>query len=367
MSIFTRFRNYIFWKRHRLKVDSLALKHPLQYLFFEVSRKCNLACVYCGSSCTGKEDGDELSSEEWIEIARQTASDFVPKNVMIAVTGGEPLIKPGIMELFNEIHRLGFRYGMVTNGQTLGGSLAEELVKAGIGSISISMDAPPETNDSLRGRGVSKKVEDAVVNLKEAGYKGKLEIISTVTKPAMRELDEMRKYVASLKVPLWRAAPVIPIGRASEHPELVPDEKDVRLMLEYIRKSRRDNYMPHPEFSEEGFIGFRFEGKVRPYLCQCRAGITVGGIMHNGKIGACPELAEAFIQGDIRKERFKIVWDERYQNMRDRSWTKKGECAECGFYYLCRGGALHLYPDMKSPFIRCFYLMLKESERYFAS
>jgi radical SAM protein with 4Fe4S-binding SPASM domain len=99
---------------------------------------------------------------------------------------------------------------------------------------------------------------------------------------------------------------------------------------------------------------------VRPYLCQCRAGITTGGILADGRIGACPELSDAFVQGDIRTERFREVWDRRYQVFRDRSWTRRGECAGCEAYDRCRGGSLHLYPEPNAELLRCFYLMLGE-------
>jgi len=363
MSLRKSIRNYLVWQRHKLRISDLYRKHQLRYLFMEVTRRCNLACAYCGSDCTAKASEKELSIAEWKDIAGQVAGDFRAADVMVAVTGGEPLLKEGIFDLFRELKRLGFRYGMVTNGQLLDETAAREVVKAGIGSVSLSMDALPELNDKLRGRGCSDKVREGVAHLQNAGFKGKLEIISTITKPALSGLDEMRRYVSSLRVPLWRVAPVMPIGRAARRPELIPDAFDIRNMLEWIRASRKDRFMPGPEFSEEGFVGYRFEGFVRPYLCQCRAGITVGGIRHDGRIGACPELTDAFDQGDIRSDRFSEVWKEKYDIFRDRSWTRKGPCAECRFFDICRGGAMHLYPDIKSPFLRCLYLMLKEAEK----
>ena len=362
MAIRRRIRHYLLWKRHRLRLEELRLSHPLRYLFLEVTRRCNLACAYCGSECTGRELEGELPTSEWIEIMRQIAADFEAKEVMIAVTGGEPLLKEGILDLFCELTRLGFRFGMVTNGQLLDEEMAKGLVASGIGSISLSMDAPPEQNDELRGRGVSAGVQTAVKNLQDAGFTGKLEIISTVCKPVIENLEEMRKVVAGMKVPLWRAAPVMPIGRAAERPELVPDDMDVRAMLEWIMAARKDDMIPQPEFSEEGFLGYRFEGLVRPYLAQCRAGITVGGIRFDGRISACPELSDAFDQGHIRRDRFKDIWATKYQNMRDRRWARKGICKDCEHWDVCRGGALHLYADTESPILRCFYKMCTETD-----
>lgn len=363
MSVRAKLRNYLRWRRHHYRMALLQRNHPLKYLFMEVTRQCNLACKYCGSSCTGRAPDGELTAAEWVDVIRQVATDFRPKEIMVAVTGGEPLIKPGIFDIMGELRRQGFPYGMVSNGQVLDLAAAKELVRVGIGSISLSMDGLPEINDALRGTGCSKGVESAIANLRQAGYSGKLEIISTLTKPAMHSLDEMRRYLGQLRIPLWRTAPVMPIGRAAQHPELVPDAVDVRALLEYIRISRADGKLPRPEFSEEGFLGYRFEGIVRPYLSQCRAGITVAGIRANGKIGACPELNPVFDQGDIRTERLKEVWDNRYQVLRDRSWTKKsGKCGQCDKYSHCNGGALHLYDNPDGTFLRCLYLMCRETD-----
>jgi radical SAM protein with 4Fe4S-binding SPASM domain len=362
MTIRKRIRNYLLWQRHKLRVNDLYRQHPLKYLFLEVTRQCNLACMYCGSSCTPHRNEKELTIQEIKEVAGQVAGSFRPSDVMVAVTGGEPLLKEGVFDLFAELKRLGFRYGMVSNAMLLDENAARKLVAAGIGSISLSMDALPEINDKLRGRGTSQKVEQAVKHLYDAGYKGKLEIISTVTKPAVAGLEQMRRYVASLRVPLWRVAPVMPIGRAAQHPELIPDAMDIRYMLEWIRQSRGDRMIPGPEFSEEGFLGYRFEGMVRPYLCQCRAGITVAGIRYDGRIAACPELTDAFDQGDIHKDDFAMIWKEKYQIFRDRSWTKKDECLGCRHFDICKGGSLHLYDNQESKILRCLYLMCKETD-----
>lgn len=351
------------WQRHRERLDALTEQHPLRYLFLEVTRRCNLKCAYCGSSCTAAEQNRELSIDEWLQVVAQIASDFDARSIMVAVTGGEPLIKKGIFELFAELHARGFAYGMVTNGFLLDDAAARRLIEVGIGSISVSMDAPGPINDELRGQGACKHVEQAIAALQAAGFKGKLEIISTITKPVVPLLVQMREYVARLRVPNWRIAPVMPIGRAASRPDLIPAALEIRQMLEFVRAARADKLLPRPEFCEEGFVGERFEGVVRPYLSQCRAGITIGSVLHDGRIGACPELGEAFVQGDIRTERFKDVWEQRYQDLRQRFWTYRDDCAVCEHYGKCNGGSLHLYADKHAPLLRCLYRMARQAEQ----
>ncbi len=350
----------VVWARHLAERARRAQAHELRYLFLEVTRRCNLACAYCGSSCGPRARRDELGVAEWLGVIRQVATDFDPRRVMVAVTGGEPLLKEGIFELFAELGRLGFPYGMVSNGCLLDAAAAARLVEVGIGSISLSMDAPPPLNDALRGEGTAAAVTRAVGALRAAGYRGKLEIISTVTRPAVPLLPQMRAWVSELRVPLWRVAPVMPIGRAARRPDLVPGPAEIRAILEFVLAARQDGTLPSPEMSEEGYVGNRFEGNVRPYLCQCRAGINIAGILCDGRIGACPELGDDYVQGHVARDRFAEVWRDGYRALRDRSWMRQGQCADCAEFSRCEGGALHLYERPGAEPLRCLYLLARE-------
>jgi radical SAM protein with 4Fe4S-binding SPASM domain len=348
------------WEQHLTNRRQIAVEHELRYLFLEVTRACNLTCAYCGSSCGPREKKRELTALDFVAVVRQVAEDFDARRIMVAVTGGEPLLKPDVFALFAELRRLGFPYGMVSNACRLDEAMARRLVDVGMGSISLSCDAPPALNDELRGSGTSAAVERAVNALRAVGYEGKLEIISTITKPAVARLAEMRAWVSSLRVPLWRVAPVMPIGRAARRPDLLPGPREIRQILEFVRAGREDGMLPSPEMSEEGYVGNRFEGNVRPYLCQCRAGTSIAGILCDGRIGACPELGDDFVQGDIRTERLADVWRERYGVFRDRSWTHRGQCAQCEHLARCDGGAMHLYETLESEPLRCLYLQARE-------
>lgn len=350
----------LMWKRHQLRTSVNREKHELRYLFFEVSRRCNLCCKYCGSGCTPEERQNEMSADEWISIIDQIAEDYDPRRVMIAITGGEPLFKPGIFDIFKHLRDKGFPYGMVCNSTLLDAEAARKLVECDMSSLSLSCDCIPEINDAIRGRNTSKHVVEAIGHLRDAGYKGILEILSTITKPCMPHLDEMRRWVTDLGIKQWRVSPVMPLGRAAENRELLLDDEDVRELLKFIRRCRRTlRDEISMEFSEEGYLGNRFEGLVRPYLCQCRAGINVGGIRYDGKVGACPEISPFFDQGDIHQNRFSEIWNTRYQVFRDRSWTHDlGPCKKCKKYSICKGGALHLYEDTDHPASRCFYEMI---------
>lgn len=352
----------LMWARHNIRTSLNRDEHELRYLFFEVSRRCNIHCRYCGSSCTLEMRENELSTQEWLDLIDQLAEDYDPSRVMIAVTGGEPLFRPGIFDIFAHLHEKGFHYGMVSNSFLLDEKAAQKIVECGMDSLSLSCDCIPEINDSIRAKGSSAHVVAAIKNLRRAGYKGILEILSTITKPCIPHLEDMRQWVMAQGIKRWRVSPVIELGRAVENPDLLLDNDDIRKLLRFVRNNRRglgDDVLK-PEFSEEGYLGDEFEGLVRPYLCQCRAGINVGGIRYDGKIAACPEISQVFDQGDIHEARFSEIWNTRFQDYRDRSWMRKlGPCRTCDKFDTCNGGALHLYEDKETPTARCFYEMIK--------
>ncbi len=111
----------------------------INYLRISVTDLCNLRCQYCmpESGVCKLEHEDVLSTEEFYEIA----SAFVELGVKkIRITGGEPLVKNGIIELVERLSSLGVDdLAMTTNGLLLA-EYAEDLKKAGLDRVNISLD-----------------------------------------------------------------------------------------------------------------------------------------------------------------------------------------------------------------------------------
>jgi radical SAM protein with 4Fe4S-binding SPASM domain len=106
------------------------------------------------------------------------------------------------------------------------------------------------------------------------------------------------------------------------------------------------------KFSCEGFVGNN-EGEIRDHLFFCSAGINIASVLADGSIGACPNIDPSFIQGNIYEDNFTDVWENRFEIMRKRSWTKTGQCRECHLWKYCQGNGLHWWDDKKENVIRC--------------
>lgn len=114
-------------------------------------------------------------------------------------------------------------------------------------------------------------------------------------------------------------------------------------MMEFIKRIRRAGKM-HVNYGCEGFLG-DYEGEVRDHLFSCNAGISVGSVLIDGSISACPSIRSNFHQGNIYQDDFMEVWENRFLPFRNREWMKKGGCADCDFFRYCEGNGMHLRDD----------------------
>jgi len=115
---------------------------PITDLRIAITDRCNYKCVYCR---TGNEGAlyAELSFAEYLRIARVFVGLGIEK---IRITGGEPLLRRGIVGFVKELAPLRTRRGtpldlaVTTNGHLLA-ELAQPLKDAGLRRVTVSMDA----------------------------------------------------------------------------------------------------------------------------------------------------------------------------------------------------------------------------------
>lgn len=126
--------------RARTLVDKFG--RQITDLRLSVTDRCNYRCVYCR---TGEESftPSELPMEDYLRIVRVFASLGIEK---VRLTGGEPLLRRGLVDLVRELAGLRTAAGepldlaITTNGHLLA-SLAKPLRNAGLSRITVSMDA----------------------------------------------------------------------------------------------------------------------------------------------------------------------------------------------------------------------------------
>ncbi len=117
------------------------------YLRLSVTSACDLRCAYCrpGSAPSDRSGGAPrpASNDELVALVGEVAR--VRPIRKIRLTGGEPLLRRGIVDLVRELRRLAPRatIGMTTNGQRLA-PLAAALRAAGLDALNVSLDTLDE-------------------------------------------------------------------------------------------------------------------------------------------------------------------------------------------------------------------------------
>ncbi|MCD8199595.1 MAG: GTP 3',8-cyclase MoaA [Coriobacteriaceae bacterium] len=112
----------------------------IDYLRISVTDRCNLRCVYCmpEEGVPFKSHEIILSIEEIARVVRVAAENGVTR---VRLTGGEPLVRKGIIALVDDIsHTPGIEdVSMTTNGILLP-RFGEDLREAGLTRVNISLD-----------------------------------------------------------------------------------------------------------------------------------------------------------------------------------------------------------------------------------
>lgn len=290
--------------------------------------------------------------EDFSKVLDCIAPQVNPNKTMIVITGGEPLMRKDLEECGHEITKRGFPWGMVTNGFALTPHRFESLLNAGLRSITVSFDGlNPETHDWFRGvKGSWQKAFDAIKIV--ASTQGLMyDVVTCVNKKNIADLESIRDLLISVGVTRWRLFIIFPKGRAKDNPLLKLSNDEFRRLMEFIKQTRTDGKIK-ASFGCEGFLGdYELEVRDTPFFCQ--AGIKVGSVLVDGSISACPSLRTDYIQGNIYTDDFMTVWNNRYQKMRDRSWTRTGKCAECKSYKYCEGNGLHLRDEKTGDLLCC--------------
>ncbi len=338
-----------FKKRVFRKFKKAATKtHELNYLFWECTTRCNLNCRHCGSDCTKDSTFKDMPLEDFL-LALDTIENPAP-NFTVVLTGGEPLLRHDIELCGREIRKRGMKWSMVSNGHFYDKEKHISLLNAGLGALTISLDGLENSHNWLRNSKTSfAKVENAI-GLAVTSSRINFDIVSCINKRNLFELDLIFDFLVNLGVKAWRLFTIIPIGRAKENQELFLSDKELKALLDFISRKRKEKKIDI-KFSCEGYVG-EYESKVRDSYFFCRAGINIGSILIDGSIMACPNIDRSFSQGNIYKDSFYDVWQSKYQVFRDRSWTKIGKCASCKEYEDCQGNGLHYWHgEKKNPLV----------------
>ncbi|HIQ52392.1 MAG TPA: GTP 3',8-cyclase MoaA [Pseudomonas pachastrellae] len=207
------------------------LGRRIEYLRLSVTDRCDFRCVYCmAEDMTFLPRAQILSLEEIERLARLFVSLGVRK---IRLTGGEPLVRRGIVDLCARISALpGLRELVMTSNGSQLVKMAEPLAAAGVKRLNISLDSlDAERFKAITRTGELQQVLDGIEAARAAGFE-RIKLNTVVLKGRNHdEVPALTDYALSrgLDITFIEEMPLGEVGR--ERGEAYCSSDEVRAML----------------------------------------------------------------------------------------------------------------------------------------
>jgi radical SAM protein with 4Fe4S-binding SPASM domain len=285
----------------------------LDQVYFNLTKKCNLRCVYCYAKADMTNKLQEMPLKFWNDIVLQL-KQLNPK-ASICFTGGEALLFKGFWELAESIRYNGLGLSLITNG-TVSNPKDALRFKSLFQNIKISLDSLDEnTNSITRGAGslrTAKKFIDALIT-----ESVKPTIMVVVTKANAKQIAFFKTFFENKAIITYQ--PLYVMGRALNDDSLglTADEYYNALEATKIDKMKGDS-----------------EIKRNRKLLWCGMGRNVLSIESDGKVYPCQLLHNEELKlGDLNYEDINTIWSK--SPYRKNSVDDIEECCTCEIKHLC--------------------------------
>ncbi|MCD4785643.1 MAG: radical SAM protein [Candidatus Eremiobacteraeota bacterium] len=303
---------------------------------WELTLACNMNCIHCGSSA-GSPRENELDIEEGLSLIDQLIELGVK---VVTLSGGEPLIHPGWEKYAKKISSAGIDVYMISNGLLLK-KYAKKIKSAGINRMGISLDGMEDTHNFIRNN--PKSFQIAMEGIKEAINEGlTLGAVTHISKANFSEMEDMYDLFNEIGLKFWQIQITFSMGRMKEHKDYSLNPEQLPKVAEFIhnKQKQKDKISVIPGDN----VGYYGALSIRDKTWKgCFAGRHLLGIDSDGAVKGCLSLPREFIEGNIREEPLRKIWEDvnrfkynRYFSLED----LEGFCKDCPKGDPCRAGCV---------------------------
>jgi radical SAM protein with 4Fe4S-binding SPASM domain len=334
--------------------------HPV----WEMTTACNLKCVHCHTT-GGSPRADELTTEEAKDLLNEL-SQF-PNFRMMAFTGGEPLMRPDLVELLAYSRSLGFNNTIATNATLIDDGVARRLRDHGVVIAAVSLDGfSAKTHDMVRGLpGSFDSAVEGMRALRRAGVL--LHINITAMEYNVDQIDKLMDLVEDLDTGILLIYQLVPVGRGRAIEDAVLGKVANEWLTRFMARAQSSanaimEPVAGPQYWSFLLKRARISNGIPRYLAEkvfhgCSAGRGFIYIKPDGAVWPCPFIEKSC--GSVRERSFREIWtgSSVLSELRQREKLLKGQCGECEYRRLCggcRGRAWALTGDYLAEDPSCF-------------
>ncbi len=321
---------------------------------WNTTRVCNLKCVHCYARAVARSHDKELTHDQALEMIDDLADYGVP---VILFSGGEPLLRPDLVELAHHAVGKGMRAVISTNGTLITPEKARQLKAVGLSYVGVSLDGMEPVNDRFRGKqGAFQQAMAGIRHCQEVGLKVGLRF--TINRMNMHEIPKIFELLETYEIPRVCFYHLVYAGRGSSlvKEDLSPTEtrQVVDLIIDRTRDLHErgkpkevltvDNHADGPYL----YLRMRREGNPRAdevlELLQMNEGNNsgrgIGCVSWDGSVHA-DQFWRHHSFGNVLEQPFSRIWsdpaDPLLRKLKRKKEHVKGRCARCRWLDVCAG------------------------------
>lgn len=308
---------------------------------WEITFRCNMNCIHCGSDCTSIEKEYQLTTPECFRVIEDLA-DIGCGTVILS--GGEPLLREDVGAIATHIKRCKMRVAFISNGYLVNDETIKLIKAIDPVAYGISLDSSrPEIHDYIRGK------KDAFAHVERAIkllHKNNIppSIVTTVHKLNFEDLEGIRKFLIKNKVRLWQIQYGDHIGRMPK--ETMLTEAQFFEVGKFILETQQKYGKYFDKIAGADVMGYMGElaTKIQGPWWGCHAGLKGLGLGSDGSVRGCLSLQmDQYIEGNVRERSLKEIWNDPNSFKYNRSFECSmltGYCKTCEYASVCKGGCL---------------------------
>lgn len=297
------------------------------WLLAELTYKCPLQCPYCSNPLDFAAHGEELTTDQWIEVFRQARKMGAAQ---LGFSGGEPLVRRDLEQLIAEGRKLGYYTNLITSGIGLNADRIAAFREAGLDHIQISFQASDETVNNMLA-GSDKAFQQKLKMAREVKAQGYPMVLNFVThKHNIDRIDRIIELCVELEADFVELATCQYYGWAYENKEaLLPTqaqlERAERITNEYREKLAAEGnpiklIFVTPDYYEE-----------RPKKCMNGWGEIFLTVTPDGTALPCHSARMLPIEfPNVKDNTLQHIWHESFgfNHFRGDDWMQE-PCRSC--------------------------------------
>ena len=302
-------------------------------LLAELTHRCPLHCPYCSNPLELASAAKELATDEWSQVLLQAADLGV---LHVGFSGGEPLLRADLARLIALARNLWLYSSLITSGIGLNRRRAEELKKAGLDNVQISLqsDQTPLA-DRIAGASAHARKLEAAQLVRELGFALSLNVV--VHRGNIGRLEQIISLAESLGAQRLELANAQYYGWAFKNrAALLPTRPQIERATQ-IARAAKERLFGHMEIL---FVVPDYYSD-RPKPCMNGWGSRHLTVNPAGDVLPCPTAGE--IKGmrfdNIHERSLAWIWRESksFNRFRGTEWMPE-PCRSCEFHEVDFGG-----------------------------